>query len=361
MLSIDLLLRDLYPNQMLSPEAHSLAKQEAETANAGTEPRAFVCVETPDASPAAVRAALVLRVPVYFGEPQRHLYRDAMLQQYLGYTTKNALQAADGLAGAVRLAIAGPLHHMPSAALGWAVHAYAPNLESVDTRDYRNLVDMSGALRPAPYKLRCNQLMSNVRTCVHEALRRSNVAIANVFMPAMGLGAYLTSLSAADTVLAIELCAVAVAEEWATAAEHGIVLHLCLFDPSAYNAFAALSLDNFGIVVHGPGAVAGNLFNKLVIAHSTGALPIFVNAWDDRAFVGNGGVNDQSVDGFFVGGYGPNRELVNGSYAHNPFLQPHLLDPRGWCTTDDVMDGRIIPQLPPAPFIEFQRAVSESL
>merc|ERR1712196_737230 len=47
----------------------------------------------------------------------------------------------------------------------------------------------------------------------------------------------------------------------------------------------------------------------------------FVNAWDDRSFIGNGGKFDRSVDGFFVANArGYNREFENDSYLMNPMF-----------------------------------------
>lgn len=357
-------LGDLYPSGMLSQAAADLALRELRSAAAGRGPRAFVSLETPDDEVSAVRAALAVRIPVYFGAPQGRLYNEWALQRHLGYSTADALRMADGDPGRVRLAIAGPLHHVPGHRLVWCVHAYAPNLEGRNTRDYRALTDDAGALLRLPYKLRCAHLMRNVRACVHEALRRSaGYERARVFMPAIGLGAFLSQLSVDDAATAMTLCAHAVAEEWAMANYVGVYLHLCLHNAQARAAFAELPLEQLGITLHGPGG-AGNLFNKLDEHAEDGlTLPIVINAWDDRAFVGNGGVNDQSVDGFFVGGYGPNEDFINGSYAHNVFLQPHLLEQSGWLTMESHRSpGRdYTPEVALVPLDEFKNAVAASL
>ena len=42
-----------------------------------------------------------------------------------------------------------------------------------------------------------------------------------------------------------------------------------------------------------------------------------VNAWDSNSYIGNGLTKDNTIDGYYVAGYGPNKELVNSSYLHN--------------------------------------------
>ena len=58
----------------------------------------------------------------------------------------------------------------------------------------------------------------------------------------------------------------------------------------------------------------GNLFER-----RTGKYGV-VNAWDSNSYIGNGLLNDPTIDGWFVAGYGPNKKLKNSSFLHNPVL-----------------------------------------
>jgi len=61
-----------------------------------------------------------------------------------------------------------------------------------------------------------------------------------------------------------------------------------------------------------------------------------VNAWDDRAFIGNGMIQDPTIDGFLVanasatGGFKPGRNAVNTSYLHNAFFHKNFIDTSKW-------------------------------
>ena len=46
----------------------------------------------------------------------------------------------------------------------------------------------------------------------------------------------------------------------------------------------------------------------------------WVNAWDSHSFIGNGGSQDASIDGWFVSGLGQNNKIENASYLHNIVL-----------------------------------------
>lgn len=50
-----------------------------------------------------------------------------------------------------------------------------------------------------------------------------------------------------------------------------------------------------------------------------------VNAWDSNSFIGNGGSKDPTIDGWFVAGYGSNKNLINSSILHNTLFNPDLL------------------------------------
>lgn len=66
----------------------------------------------------------------------------------------------------------------------------------------------------------------------------------------------------------------------------------------------------------GPRYNEGTVLNILQLDNIT---PAFLNAWDDKSFIGNGGSVDNSLDGAIVGGRSNNSDnLMTGAYFHNP-------------------------------------------
>ena len=78
------------------------------------------------------------------------------------------------------------------------------------------------------------------------------------------------------------------------------------------------------------------------IPYPVNSVNAIVNAWDDRSFIGNGGSEDDSMDGIIVsGGYHTSKisdhwnqqlglTMSNASYMHNVFFCPNLLDTTKW-------------------------------
>ena len=103
---------------------------------------------------------------------------------------------------------------------------------------------------------------------------------------------------------------------------------------------------------HDPFGDYPNRENTTVIEqYPKNATVMIVNAWDDGSFVGNGGAQDNSMDGWTVAGGAkfykmeldkleediPEMEgkrlganIVNASYLHNVFFTPSLLDSKKW-------------------------------
>ena len=64
----------------------------------------------------------------------------------------------------------------------------------------------------------------------------------------------------------------------------------------------------------------------------------FVNAWDNRSFIGNGMLVDESVDGFFVANaFNKYPEFINSSYLHNPFFHGYFDAKSTWVKTTSVL------------------------
>lgn len=62
-----------------------------------------------------------------------------------------------------------------------------------------------------------------------------------------------------------------------------------------------------------------------------GKVLMLLNAWDSVSFIGNGGMEDRTIDGFMVAGYGPNKgSLRNASYLHNAFFNNNMTDRENW-------------------------------
>ena len=73
----------------------------------------------------------------------------------------------------------------------------------------------------------------------------------------------------------------------------------------------------------------GNLFEPDISPGSISG-ELMVNAWDNKSFIGNGGSDDGTIDGWMISGDGPGESFINSSYTHNPFFATQLYDPEKW-------------------------------
>lgn len=252
-----------------------------------------------------VHSSLAYRYPVYIGNPLPEYWHEQKMRDVLGYTS-HQVQAAHKNNRA-RYIISAPAWTKH----GWltVLHTWGVNLESEDTEDYGRFVQ-HGSLRRTKYARTVQKI------CYGLGYTATKLGINTLHLPLIGLGAFLSALYDSEDVA---FCF----------ATFGKALH------NTASRFPKLQINVY--MQHKPHFpvetrpqpknlrfVNRSLFNLKPPFHRQA----LVNAWDSHSFVGNGGVFDASVDGFWVSGR--KNPLKNTSFLHHPYLIPQLLKPQNW-------------------------------
>lgn len=262
----------------------------------------------------AIRDAMWCRYPVYFGHPVDHMYKDKLVKKYLGYVPGNR-----EIDGQIRYTICG-LAFTDRRKLIGVVHPWGINLESIDTSDYKHYLSTDGKLRVDKYKKTLHKMFLSI---IHGALRLlENIPNKNkvhLRLPLIGLGAFMTTLNYKQKQAARRAFKAALDSALDTYAEEQIDVYLLDYD----NTIRNFATDHSNLhVLHG-----GDVFK---FDDEIDDLVVLTNAFDSNSFIGNGGMLDDTIDGFLVAGNGSGESLPNSSYLHNPFFVPEIMDPSRW-------------------------------
>ena len=219
------------------------------------------------------------RIPIYIGKPMVSLfnYEIPKYSQPFG----------------IRYAICGKAYLMKGNFF-YAIHTWGVNLESNETLDYKKIVK-NGKINKTKYRNETKKMIE----CIIKA--KNHYQLDNVYLPLIGLGAYLSAVSSSERDIATKIFF----EEIIKTDLIVVILNKNIIED--YEKYQ----KNIEV---------GNLFTP-----KKGKYGI-VNAWDSNSFIGNGGSYDNSIDGWFVAGYGPNKDLKNSSFLHNYFFNPKLCD-----------------------------------
>lgn len=182
----------------------------------------------------------------------------------------------------------------------YVAHTWHANFESHNTSDYK-LYHSSGRFDLARYQKRCLDMFTAIDRAAMVASEQTKKK-ARILLPRIGLGAYVSAVDARDL---IEANARAIEQVWPTG-RTDVELHLCEFDPS--QKFRPLN------------SIAERKTDLFDIGNDTNVILVLVNAWDNRSYIGNGGSQDPTIDGFMVSGFGAGAKFPNSSYIHNHFI-----------------------------------------
>jgi hypothetical protein len=284
-----------------------------------TGPRKVHLVVPKQASSNAVTDAWTYRWPVYFGKPMHDMFNAKKLLPVLGYGA-HRIEARS-----TRFAVLGEARSMEGKRF-WVNHVWGVNLESGQTTDARKFLDSKGRLRRKAY---ASEVAVVARLVVDGTMRTLGISRGYkkdvlIRMPAVGLGAYLSQVShSGDRAFARQTFFDAIRHVFDQLPDW--VQERCWIEYALYGGLpSGVHVDTAGghvkVVTHGPG---NNLF--YVPSSAQGKLLVLVNAWDSLSFIGNGGSQDNTVDGMMVAGTGPGAALRNDSFLHNPFFNPGLL------------------------------------
>lgn len=354
--TLDACLHDLYPFAFFGERQATFEAFLARTVPAASDSR-FARVFVPSRRDVAADHVMK-RVPVYYGAARTEMYNEATLKAVQGAGTRAAL--AVDRAGVFCIAGNVPLLARPSTTV-IAVHGRGLNFETPGTRDYATFVER-GRLRRAAV---ARELSRRVRLWLAAAVLTARDAHAtglHVRLALMGLGRFAKALDARTTdgkVLAEALLAALDEAADALAADNVLVEVFDRDNVLAYYGVGQRAEDGrlrrtrlvpgcslfcfVGVDAMSPDEGPAS---HLVVGRR--ALCV-LNAWDDVAFIGNGGREDPSVDAFLVAGCGLNgapssaafaAAFANASYLQNPCFHPEWNDPDTWVEVPWADDGR---------------------
>lgn len=220
------------------------------------------------------------RVPIYYGGPCENWYNypSVKYEQPFG----------------IRYAICGISYTLDSKSF-IAIHTWGINLESPNTIDYRNIVD-ENKIDEIKYRYETTKIIE----CIEKAKIYYNLDM--IYMPLLGQGQYLSYIPKSERTKAITIFF----EEINKTDIIVVIPSKKTLNKEIYEKYE----NNIEI---------GNIFTPRNGNYG------LVNAWDSNSFIGNGGSRDPSIDGYFVAGYGENKELINSSILHNSLFNPDLL------------------------------------
>lgn len=260
-------------------------------------------------SDAEVRASLERRVPCFIGG---RICWD-MFHPEIALSSFSESDVMEAQKMGMRYAIAGLAAVAGRAAPIVVIHTWAPNLESGSAPDYHHLVDAKGHLKLAAYRSQILDMAHCIFRAAADYAPPDGSALP-LYIPLVGQGFYVAMLS-----------------EWEqTKCRQALVAAINEVAPQ-YPAVRAelVGVRDWPRDDYPPDAIVQYRKQDMFRLPDDGIYAV-VNAWDSHSFIGNGGSQDASVDGWLVSGCGPNETLRNTSYLHNPCMSPELLQTENW-------------------------------
>jgi hypothetical protein len=187
------------------------------------------------------------------------------------------------------------------------LHTWGVNFEKNTSPDYKKMVH-DGIVDLLLYRQRVREMFATIFKASHK-LRFTGPY--ELRIPALGLGAYLSGLkNGAEK----NKCKNIFMEELLDASTK-------LNDSNCKVYFCDLDRNNYDLLPSSNTTVMYK--NNLLTITNTDPDVIIVNAWDSHSFIGNGGSQDNTIDGMI--GAGINRYIECAAYAQNPFFVPQML------------------------------------
>lgn len=288
------------------------------TKKAATETTLFVSEDIEDKD---LAASHLNKIPIYIGATDLagSSYSNKKLKKVLGYSTQEP-GFGDRVSASTRYVVGGTSYidtnrqpNNPSS-VKW-IHVWGPNFEGSSSYDYKTLVK-NKKLDRVGYAKTLGKSLYNVFVAAKSFNPNGKVYLR---LPGIGQGVYLSLLSTQDTAFANAVFVEIVAKLSQLPEFSNIQVDLCLWD-GILNVFksnkcpTATKLYQQGGTNFNP-IDKGDLFD--LSSYSKQDLVALVNAWDNRSFVGNGRINDGSIDGYAIAAMGPGKKLPNTAYTHN--------------------------------------------
>lgn len=253
------------------------------------------------------------RVPVYLGTDRKDRYKPDVVERVMG-RSPGPLPTVEP-----QYAVVGPVQLMSSPDRRvFIVHTWGVNLESTETDHYKYKFTREGIIYP-DLMMEHYKRMFTLILAARSAIQNDLGTPVRVRCPLVGIGEFLKGLGWDQKRIAEKLFVQA-----AAATVKGAPNFLFCIYPKGEMRGVRLALEEEKLEVKEE--------NLMVLEPETpGMVDMVVNAWDNRSWIGNGGSEDGSVDGYVVANaYGRNNQFRNNSYLHNHVFNPSMLDPMTW-------------------------------
>eukprot|EP00854_Cymbomonas_tetramitiformis_P000134 gene134-210_t len=266
------------------------------------------------------------RVPVYYGQLMTTAYHDTKFKEVFGRDTAQCKKKWDDLPKDMLYAITAPVtfkepKHAEKTV--YIMHTWGVNMEGDDTLDYKQL-NKDGSFDEKAFTERYITLFKLIlRSVICSIPQKKKVSLpVKVRCPLIGMGQYLKALSRKERFVAYNCFARAVN----TVLYETLSIMNVTYPKGFEFVFCNLNDDylvNFLNSVFKYTKV--KMETLLKVETTTDLIQVIVNAWDSHSFIGNGGQEDLTIDGFIVANAGrKNNDFVNDSYLHNPFFTQSL-------------------------------------
>lgn len=213
-----------------------------------------------------------------------------------------------------------------------AIHAYGINFESRSTVEYQKYNINSGLNEGNIQKIKEATIIL-YRNIIEGAINYRNRYYADndikIIIPGMGMGAYLSSIRQENKSALINLYMDTLMEvlkdikPW----EQKVDITLAFLHNNKDRNERKQSLIRRKLDINGLNNIVKVIDDLFTPFPSYDGQLFYVNAWDNKSFIGNGLRHDPSVDGWFVAGYNFNKDLKNNSFLHNmPIFNPKIAE-----------------------------------
>ena len=236
----------------------------------------------------------------------------------------------------------------------YILHTWGVNLEDNKSPHYKYCFSETGIFNIDKYKELLTNTLSVIKNAITHLKTNNKGKTIQVRISKLGFGAWQTKIPKEHKTNLLETYTHALLSMYE---EKQVVIKYVDYPHGTYtsirsdsgkNEWVTMEIDNKGegIDVNGESFKA-DPFGKRIQDEDTTIL-LLVNAWDDASFIGNGGSNDPTLDGWMVTGCvfddwrrGINNKHLghyakNYSYLHNVFFQPQLLDEANWIVGEEI-------------------------
>jgi hypothetical protein len=195
------------------------------------------------------------------------------------------------------------------------IHVYGVNLESKDSDDYKQMVSPEGVVNEELYKARVVEMVRQIVVCsekLHEQFGGDVTAKETIVkIPMIGVGAFIEGLASPDEKQKCWKITLEAMINNLKPSKTNIKFQALILPRDEMNWVPTLTRLPQPLFV-----VKGNLFDASIVDETSNY--VLVNAWDDKSLIGNGGLQDGSIDGWIVSKFVfESNPLITTAYLHN--------------------------------------------